>query len=472
MKPKNPIQKKLAQLPQVDKLLQMPEIEKLSGQYPRTLVTEIVREELEAARAAILSDSVHAPDFEIGSLISRVVATVEQRMQPSMRRAINASGIVLHTGLGRSPLSDSAKAALIDAAENFSTLEIDLESGKRGSRYVHVEQLLCQLTGAEAAMVVNNNAAATFLVMNTLSRGKESIVSRGELITIGGSFRLPEIMKQSGAIMIDVGTTNHTYLEDYQDAITDNTAMLLKIHTSNYKITGFTREVDLSALVRLGREFDLAVYHDAGSGSLIDLSRYGLPKEPVISESIETGADVVSFSGDKLLGGPQAGIIVGKKQLIDRLKKNHLTRILRAGKLTYAALEATLKLFFDESHLLKTHSVMRLLTKPVDQMKLLAKQLIQGVNRVSNGRISAHSEEGLSEIGGGSLATESLPTILVFLDLDGMSSDELSHHLRMSRPPIIGRITKNRVCLDMRTIREDEADLIIAAIETIAKGDI
>lgn len=471
MNPKTAKHSILAQLPQVDKLLQHPSINQLTQTYPRNLIVNIIREELDLIRKKTLTSTDNQREIELNRLIDQIVSSVKAKLQPSLRRAINATGIVLHTGLGRAPLSLQAKEALLGVVENFSTLEIDLESGRRGNRYVHVENLLCQLTGAEAAMVINNNAAATFLILNTLSFQKESIVSRGELITIGGSFRLPEIMKRSGAIMVDIGTTNHTYLLDYREAITENTALLMKVHTSNYKISGFMRAVSVEELVELGQQFNLPVYHDTGSGSLIDLSRYGLPKEPVVRESIEAGADIVSFSGDKLLGGPQAGIIVGKKDLIDLMKENHLTRIIRAGKLTYAALEATLKLFCDEAALIEQHAVMRLLTKSMKEMKSQTQDFLNRFEHSFGNNLMVSIEEGLSEVGGGSLATESLPTILLYMEIKNLSADELAKQLRLSQPPIIGRIHKHKVCFDMRTIREDEVDFIIESIKKIIQAN-
>lgn len=450
----------LARLPQIDRILQHPEIRPLP--YPRSLIAEIAREQINLTREKLLAGSLE--QFEPDALMQQIQAALRQLLEPSLRRAINAAGIVLHTNMGRAPLSRAAQQALREVAEHYSNLEIDLETGKRGNRYTHVEALICRLTGAEAALVVNNNAAATFLILNTLGFERECIISRGELITIGDSFRLPEIMRRGGARMVEVGSTNQTYLSDFQNALTPETALIMKVHTSNYKIIGFASEVPLSELVELGHARGLIVYHDVGSGALVDLSRYGLPKEPVIQESIAAGADVVSFSGDKLIGGPQSGIIIGKKDFIQQMKKNQLTRALRTGKLTYAALEATLKLFLDEDNLLTEHAVLHLLTKPVAVIKKQAEKIKRAL---SSFPLKIEIETGLSEIGGGSLATESLPTQIVTITSDRFRANELAKKLRENQPPIISRIQSDRLQLDLRTVREDETGLIIQALQKI-----
>jgi L-seryl-tRNA(Ser) seleniumtransferase len=459
-------QKRLAQLPQVDRLMQHTFLVELGKQYPREIIIDVIRQELAACRNQLLNDTSY--EFKSEPFLQKIKNGVQELFKPSLRRAINAAGIILHTNMGRAPLSPVAQQALQDVAENYCNLELDMASGKRGNRYQHVEALICHLTGAEGALVVNNNAAATFLILNTLSFGKESIISRGELITIGDSFRLPEIMRHSGTQMIEVGTTNQTLISDYTEKINAETALLVKVHTSNYKITGFTAEASLEELVTLGQKFKIPVLHDVGSGALIDLSQYGLPKEPVIRESIELGADVVCFSGDKLIGGPQSGIIVGKKEFIQKLKKNQLTRALRAGKLTYAALEATLRLFLDEKALLQKHAVMHLLTRPLASLKQQGEEIIQALIACP---IDIELQDGLSEVGGGSLATESLPTKMLTLNLATLSADQLSQKLRENQPPIISRIQNNRVCLDLRTIREDEGKFIIDALKKITNAE-
>ena len=453
---------RLAEIPQVDWLLQQSAMAPLLNQFPRPLVVETIRNELSRLRKQILENDTTT--FQLNQFVENIARALGERFTPTLQRAVNATGIILHTNMGRAPLSLTAREALKEVAEHYSNLEFDLSTGKRGNRYQHVESLLCQLTGAEAAMVVNNNAAATFLVINTLAFHQEIIVSRGELITIGDSFRLPEIMRHAGARMVEIGTTNQTYLSDYTRAITPETALLMKIHTSNYKIIGFTAEASLAELVEAGQRSQIPVYHDVGSGALIDLSQYGLPKEPVIKESIATGVDIVSFSGDKLIGGPQSGIIVGKKEFINRMKKNQLTRTLRAGKLTYAALEATLRLFLDEAQLMQTHAVLQLMTRSLDQIEQQARHLIETLPDLP---LEITIEDGLSEIGGGSLATESLPTRLLKLSTDKFSAEQLALKLREQRPPIVSRIHNDKVTLDLRTVREDENQFIVNALQKV-----
>jgi L-seryl-tRNA(Ser) seleniumtransferase len=368
--------------------------------------------------------------------------------------------------MGRAALSSVAQEALVAVSDNFCNLAVDMETGRRGERYAHVAGLLGELTGAEAAMVVNNNAAATMLILNTLAAGKEAIISRGQLVEIGGAFRMPDIMERSNVRMIEVGTTNRTHFADYRAAITPNTGLLIRVHMSNYKIIGFTKEVPLEELVALGREVGVPVVDDLGSGALIDLSKYGLPKEPTVQESIAAGADVVCFSGDKLIGGPQCGIIIGKKAYIELMKKNPLTRALRCGKLTYAALEATLRLFFDEEKLLREHAVLKLLLKPLPEMQRQAKTLIRAVADLVD-KAEFDLRDATSEIGSGSLATEQLPTRVVAVKPKSCSADELAHRLRRCDPPVFGRIADGALLLDFRTIREDEIDLVARALHHV-----
>ena len=465
------LKKIFSRLPQVDKLLQAAEIQKLLVQFPRELVVEQIRLQLEHLRSQVNQlTSKQLDSFEIDreQIIQQIGSHIELALKPKVRRVINAAGIVLHTGLGRAPLPKQAQQALVEVSEGFSSVEFDLDSGERGDRHKLVEDLLIKLTGAEAAAVVNNNAGATLLTLNTLALGKEAIVSRGELVTIGGSFRIPDIMKKSGASMVEVGTTNQTMTWEYEQAITEHTGLLLKVHTSNYKIIGFVQKVSLEQLVALGKEHDVPVMHDLGSGMLFDLSRYGLPKEPVVSESIRVGADVVTFSGDKLLGGPQAGIIVGKKEYIDRIKKNQLARALRCGKLTFAALEATLRLFLDKEKLMEHHPVLKLLLTKEEVLIQRAEILRNKIESRIGNKGEVIIEHGLSEVGGGSLATESLPTRLVLLMLNRCTPAGLLKRLRLSDPPIIARVVKNKVAFDMRTTREDELDFIVDAVSIIA----
>jgi L-seryl-tRNA(Ser) seleniumtransferase len=476
---------KLQDLPSVDAVLGDERLSDVLARLSRRLARMTVREYLGELRAEILENrdaTVFAaktgsvPIFDWATLRDRL----ERQIGDSLSRAINALGVVLHTGLGRAALSESAQAALRVVSENFCNLAIDLETGRRGERYAHVARLLGELTGAEDAIVVNNNAAATMLILNTLAAGKEAVISRGQLVEIGGAFRMPDIMQRSNVKMVEVGTTNRTHLKDYRAAIGPETALLIRVHMSNYRIIGFTKEVPLEDLVALGQEFKVPVVDDLGSGALIDLSKYGLPKEPMVQESIAAGADVVCFSGDKLIGGPQSGIIVGRKSYIAQMKKNPLTRTLRCGKLTYAALEATLRLFFDEERLLKEHAVFSVLLKPLSAMEAQADRLIR-LCRDLQPQARFTLRDGVSEIGGGSLATEQLPTKLVAIKPTALSPDELARRLRRPREnrdatvfaaktggvpifPVFGRIERDELVLDFRTVRDDETALVADAL--------
>ena len=463
-----------SQFPKVDKLIETESVKELINKYPRDLVVDFIRDHLEELRVEISQmEKKNLLSFKLKQeeIVSIIREKLVLSLKPKLRRVINGAGIILNTGLGRAPLSKQAQQALIDVTNGFSSVEIDLPSGGRGNRHDLVEDLLVKLTGAEAAAIVNNNAAATMLILNTLSFGKEAVVSRGELITIGGSFRIPDIMEKSGAIMKEIGTTNHTKAWEYENALNENTGLLLKVHTSNYKVVGFVSETSLHELVEIGKKHDVPVMHDLGSGMLFDLSQYGLPKEPVVSESIKIGADVVSFSGDKLLGGPQAGIIVGKKKYIDIIKRNQLSRALRSGKLTFAALEATLRLFFDKEKLIKAHPALNFMLRTKSELREKAIELSSGLNSVLKNKGETEIINGISEIGGGSLATESLPTVLVNLKIGEMSPEELGKKLRLSDPPIITRIVKDRIVFDLRTLFEDEIELVIDAVKFILNTD-
>lgn len=467
----NNIRKKIfSQFPKVDKLIETETIKSLIQKYPRDLIVDFIRDILDELRNEI-SQMEEKKLLTFALKKEEIISIIQEKLvlslKPKLRRVINGAGIILNTGLGRAPLSKQAQQALIDVTNGFSSVEIDLPSGLRGNRHDLVEDLLVKLTGAEAAAVVNNNAAATMLILNTLSLGKEAIVSRGELITIGGSFRIPDIMEKSGAIMKEIGTTNQTKAWEYENAINENTGLLLKVHTSNYKVVGFVSETSLQELVEIGVKHNLPVMHDLGSGMLFDLSQYGLPKEPVVSESIKAGADVVSFSGDKLLGGPQAGIIVGKKKYIDLIKKNQLSRALRCGKLTFAALEATLRLFFDQEKLIKSHPALNFMFKTKSELEEKAVELKNGLNSILKDQGETEIIDGVSEIGGGSLATESLPTVLVKLKIGEMSPEALGKKLRLSDPPIVTRIKNDRVVFDVRTLFDDEIALVIRAVDAL-----
>ncbi|MDE2998958.1 MAG: L-seryl-tRNA(Sec) selenium transferase [Gemmatimonadota bacterium] len=361
----------LSVIPSVDSVLAEPGIRAMYEFCDQALVARFVREEIDAARQSALSDGtvVESKDSLVERITRRVCLRVARLTEPGLKRVVNATGIVLHTNLGRAPLADAAARAVAGIASGYSNLEADLEFGRRGSRTALVEELLCVLTGAEAAAVVNNNAAAVLLTLNTLCLGREALVSRGELIEIGDSFRIPDIMERSGAVLVEIGTTNRTHLRDYEAALTDRTGLMLAVHPSNYKVMGFTASVSLPELVALGHRRGVAVVHDLGGGALVDMGEFGLPHEPLVSDSVAAGADVVTFSADKVLGGPQAGILVGNADAVRKIRRNPLMRALRSGKLTYAALAATLRLFLNRKDLLRTHPALRMLTEPVSALK-------------------------------------------------------------------------------------------------------
>lgn len=455
---------RLRALPQVEKVFGDDRFAGVLGRVHRRLATRVVRQYLEETRQRILAGE--AVEFEPAELERRL----GDEVRPKLTRAVNGLGVALHTGLGRSPLSRPAQEALAETSEHFCSLEIDIDTGRRGSRYRHVESLLCELTGAEAAHVVNNNCAATLLVLSSMAAGREVIVSRGQLIEIGGSFRIPDVMRQSGCTMVEVGTTNRTHLRDYRNAVTENTAALLRVHTSNYKITGFTKEVSLEELVALGRERNIPVIDDLGSGALIDLSKYGLPKEPLVQESIAAGAAVACFSGDKLIGACQSGIIVGEKRYIEQMKKHPLTRALRCDKLSFAVLERTLEMFLDEARAVEEHALFRILLKPVRQMQREAMRLFRRVAPGLAGKAQVTVRPGVSEIGGGSLATESLESRVLAIRPTGIKVDELAKRMRRHRPPVFGRVEHDEYVLDFRTIRADEIPIIERALSSALQG--
>jgi len=455
-------------LPSVDEVLRCGQMNEALASYPRSVVVDAIREALAAERMAILSeDTLVAGEGGKPACLERVVlktiAAATRSVRPNLRRVINATGVVLHTNLGRAPLAEQARHAVSDVVANYSNLELDLETGRRGSRYAPLEKLLTTLTGAEAALVVNNNAAAVLLALSTMARGQEVIVSRGQLVEIGGSFRIPEVMAQSGARLIEVGATNKTYPDDYRRAISQDTALLLHVHTSNYRIVGFTRETTVGELVELGREFKLPVVSDLGSGFLIDLSRYGLPWEPTVQETVGAGTDIVTFSGDKLLGGAQAGIIIGKRVYIDKMKKNPLTRAIRIDKMTVAALEATLRLYLDEEQALGEIPTLKMLTVPLEQLRQKASELAVLLREVAGSRARVELEEGLSAVGGGAMPTAALPTAVVVVQPGQSSAGELQEALRRGEPAVLGRVQEDKLLLDVRTIADGEFQLLAGA---------
>lgn len=441
----------LRKIPSVDEVLKEPTIISLLSTYSRDLVVQMVRSALSEIRLKIKSQKKDI-DISLASIVKNVSEQLNIISRPSLKPIINATGTVLHTNFGRALLCKETVQALQLAATNPVNLEYDLVAGDRGDRDSHIESLLCQLTGAEAATVVNNNAAAVLLSLNSLAEGKEVIVSRGELIEIGGSFRLPEIMKKSGCILVEVGTTNRTHPQDYINAVTKNTALLLKVHTSNYRVVGFTTDVSLSELITIGRKQLIPTMVDLGSGALVDLSKYGLPKETMVQEIVKSGADIVTFSGDKLLGGPQAGVFVGKKKYIDKIKKNPLKRALRVDKLTLASLEATLKLYLNEETLAQTLPTLYWLTRPLAEIEKVAYESAEKLQKALGDKVTIKITDGNSEVGSGALPEEKIPTKLITLVPKDRNVQNLATLFRKSNPPIIGRIHAGKFILDMRCI--------------------
>ena len=454
----------LRQIPGVDAVLQMEAVQNALSRHPRKLVLDAVREELDETRKLILEVPGSFSAIDPVELARSIAQRADRLAAFTLRPVVNATGIVIHTNLGRSILPEDAIARLLTVCGGYSNLEYDLELGERGSRHVHAEAILRELTGAEAALVVNNNAGAVFLVLNTLARGREVVVSRGQLVEIGGSFRIPDVMSSSGAILREVGTTNRTHLKDYVSAINDQTALLMKVHTSNFRIIGFTKEVRLNELVTLGRERGLPVVEDLGSGCFINLERFGLQGETTVQETVRAGADIVTFSGDKLLGGPQAGIIVGRLDLIQRCRQNPITRALRVDKMTLAALETTLRLYRDERQALEKIPTLKMLAVSLDELKTRAEELASSIQRAGqNGGLRIEVRRSFSQVGGGSLPAQDMPTFVVAVRSDDFSSDQIEEFLRRNDPPIIGRIESDHFIMDLRTLMPQQMEIIASA---------
>ena len=460
----------LSQIPGVDILLEHQMTKAMLEKFSRPFVTKAIRQCLDRLRTEIRGKAGTAARVDLSSegILRRVEALIEAQCAPSLKRVINATGILLHTNIGRALLADEAVEAMRQTAEAFCNLELELDSGKRGHRDVHVEDFLCQLTGAEAATVVNNNAAAIMLCLNTLAEAKDVIISRGQLIEIGGSFRLPEVVAKSGARLMEVGTTNRTYLTDYERAIRDQTGALLYCHPSNFIVVGFTADVPIEELVELGARYALPVVYDLGSGALVDFSEYGLEKEPMARESVEQGADLVTFSGDKLLGGPQVGIIAGKEDYVERVKKNPLKRALRIDKCTMAALEATLRIYLTESNLSAKLPILWFLTRSMEEIEQTADEIAGRLAAGMKEMVDITIQDGHSRVGGGSLPMENLPTKLIGLKPLRISPDELAARLRQRSVPIIGRIQHDTVLLDLRTVRRSEVAELREALQTLS----
>lgn len=462
----------LKSIPKTDRILQ-----KLPGGIPPSLKLRMCRRVLDDIRRSILSGKM--PDgtsVSFESVLMRVQQEIRKAMQPSLRPLINATGVVVHTNLGRSLLPEELFDSMFQIAVNYSNLEYDLEKGRRGSRYSHVEDILCELTGAEAALVVNNNAAAVLIMLETLARGREVIVSRGELVEIGGSFRIPDVMVRSGAILREVGATNRTHLSDYERAIGEETALLMKVHQSNFAIVGFTLSVSMRDLKALGRRKGIPVIEDLGSGNLMDLRPFGFIHEPTVSESLAAGADLVSFSGDKMLGGPQAGIIVGRKKLVDEIRKNPLNRAVRIDKLTLAALEGILRIYREPEKALSRIPTLTMLSMSLDETRERASRLLGAIRALALKGLKVSTTETISRVGGGALPLQNLRSTAVTLELRKQAGDErpgsaaLERELRLGEPPVIVRIEDEQILLDVRTIKDDQFSVAAQCIQRAASN--
>jgi L-seryl-tRNA(Ser) seleniumtransferase len=461
----------LRMLPGVDQLLEHTHKDVFFEDIPKTVVVKAIRQTLDSRRNRILADdpAIAEPSLSVAQILEGVKHAAARAMTPNLKPLVNATGVVVHTNLGRSLAPAAVLENLAQIAGRYSNLEYDLGAGRRGSRYSSVEDILCEISGAEAGMVVNNNAAAVLLCLETLARGKQVIVSRGELVEIGGSFRVPDVMAKSGGILKEVGTTNRTHLHDYENALDENTALMLKVHRSNYSVIGFTAEVSLKELVGLGQQYGRPVMEDLGSGTFIDFSKYGRAKEPTVQESVSAGVDVVTFSGDKLLGGPQAGIVVGKKPIVDQIKKNPLARALRIDKMTLAALETTLRLYRDEDRAVGTIPTLRMLTMDTDELAQKAARLADELSAIGGPRIDITQVELSSKAGGGALPLLELPSRCLRIKIQGLSANKLELNMRHHAPPIIGRIENDAYVIDPRTLLDDDLPIIRSAFEKLLK---
>ncbi len=454
----------LRNLPSIASLLEDPQVGALGRGVPRAVLVELLRQAVEVVRGDVRRGACGSaePDVLRAAVLDELAARIGQFTRPHYRRVINATGIVLHTGLGRAVLPARAIRQIQEQLGGYSLLQVDIGTGQRSKRDERIEWLLRQLTGAPAATVVNNNAAATFLVLSTVARGREVIVSRGQLVEIGGSFRLPEVMAESGAKLVEVGTTNRTHPADYEGAITDQTAAILRVHPSNYRIRGFTAEVPLVQLVEIAHRRGVLLIDDVGAGALVDFSRFGFEPEPSLPESIAAGADVVTASADKLIGGPQGGLILGREDLVQAIRKNPIARMVRVDKLTLAALEATLTLFLDEAAALAEVPTLRMLQRGVEELARVAERIAQAIaQQVPDAQVAV--VDGFSQMGSGSLPGQDLPTRLVTLAREGVESGRLAARLRQHEPPVFARVHHDRVLLDPRTLLEGEENVLIEA---------
>ncbi|HYA27142.1 MAG TPA: L-seryl-tRNA(Sec) selenium transferase [Thermodesulfovibrionales bacterium] len=458
----NPRQELLSRLPSVDEVLKSEQGIRWLKTYPRKYVLTAVREEIDFRRKEVLEGTT--TDVFLESIVSDIALKITRLSTLSLRAVINATGIVIHTNLGRSVLSENIMDNVRKIAMGYSNLEYDLDLGKRGKRYAHIKRLLREVTGAEDGFAVNNNAAAVLLCLSTFAKGREVIVSRGELVEIGGSFRVPDVMAQSGALLREVGTTNKTHMRDYENAVGEATALLLKVHQSNYRITGFTEDVPMERIVALGHERGIPVMYDMGSGCLIDLKPYGIHSEPTVQEVVRSGADLVTFSGDKLLGGPQAGLIVGKKKFVEKLQGNPLARAVRIDKLTLAALEATLMEYADKEKVKVRIPTVKMLLEDPEKIRARAKKIALLLSRdIKDAAIGVVKD--MSKAGGGSLPGVDFPTFTIEIKSEKISANDLEERLRTGEPPVIARIKGDSLILDARTINSEEVLTVVRAVK-------
>jgi L-seryl-tRNA(Ser) seleniumtransferase len=464
-------QKLLRMLPGVDYVLERAGTVPFFENIPKTVLVNSIRNTLESLRDSILkaNRNIREESLSEDKIIKSVKLAVKKSMALNLRHLVNATGVVVHTNLGRSLLPGEVVENIAAIASRYSNLEYDLGAGRRGSRYSIVEDIICEISGAQAALVVNNNAGAVLLCLDTIARNREVIVSRGELVEIGGSFRIPDVMAKSSSILKEVGTTNRTHMKDYENAITDNTALLLKVHRSNFSVIGFTAEVSLKELVELGNRRGRPVMEDLGSGTFVDFSKYGLDKETTVQESVAAGADVVTFSGDKLLGGPQAGFIAGKTHILEAIKNNPLARALRIDKLTLAALEATVRLYRDEAQAVRRIPTLRMLTMDINEIEQKASKLMENLKKIDPSRLQINLIEYSSKAGGGALPLLALPSMCLQIKIDGLSANHLETDMRKNSPPIIGRIQDDAFIIDPRTLKDGDLPIIESAFERVLK---
>ena len=475
----------LKELPGVDEVIELVKKESFAKDIPKPVMVRCIREVIDRFRNCILNSDpdILASGVTESSVLEALKQRVQEIMRLNLRRLVNATGVVIHTNLGRSLLASEVVENITAIAASYSNLEFDLTSGERGSRYSIVEDILCEISGAESAMVVNNNAGAVLLCLETIAKGKEVIVSRGELVEIGGAFRVPDVMAKSGCILLEVGTTNRTHLRDFENAISSETGLLLKVHTSNYAIVGFTTAVRLEELTDLGRNHQIPVMEDLGSGSFIDFSQYMSPdsvlqtgessgwKEPTVQDSISAGVDIVTFSGDKLLGGPQAGIILGSKKIMEQIRKNPLTRALRIDKLTLAGLESTLRLYRDPEKAIQKIPTLRMMTCPPEIILAKAEKLADQLIHIGHDHLEVTLLDTISRVGGGAMPILALSGKSVGIKIKNKSANALELSMRQNTPPIIGRIENDFFILDIRTIEDSEFEIISEALNKILKRD-